>query len=104
MLRARRTTARGRQRIVCRQGPALHAVALHEAGAAAEVFFERTHCGLMRVPMMPREGRCRAADDGTLVMQMISGSDAARTVSVEGNTMEIRGGAKTMRLSAVIAR
>jgi hypothetical protein len=25
-------------------------------------------------------------------------------VSVEGNTMEIRGGAKTMRLSAVIAR
>jgi hypothetical protein len=54
MLRARRTTARGRRRIVCRQGPALHAVARHEAGAAAEVFFERTHCGLMRVPMKPR--------------------------------------------------
>lgn len=89
---------------MCRQGPALHAVARHEAGAAAEVFFDRIDHGLMRVPMMPREGRCRAADDGTLVMQMISGSGAALTVSVEGNTMEIRGGAKTMRLSAVIAR
>ena len=49
-------------------------------------------------------GRYRVADDGALVMQMNDGSDGALTVSVQGNAMEIRGGAKTVRLRAVVAR
>jgi hypothetical protein len=68
------------------------------------MFFDRADRGTMRVLLKQREGRCRAADDGTLVMQMNSGSDAALTVSVDGNAMEIRSGGKTMRLRAVIVR
>ena len=75
-----------------------------ETGAPADLFFDRADRGLMRVLMKQREGCYRAADDGTLVMQMNDGSGAALTVSVQGNAMEIRGGAKTVRLRAVVAR
>jgi len=101
----------GTQRVYLRAGPrssppVLHGLwhFRHESGAPAEMFFDRADRGLMRVLMKQREGRYRAADDGTLVMQMNSGSDAALTVSVDGTAMEIRGGGKTMRLRAVIAR
>lgn len=75
-----------------------------ETGAPADLFFDRADRGLMRVLMKQREGRYRVADDGALVMQMNDGSDAALTVSVQGNAMEIRSGGKTARLRAVVAR
>ena len=101
----------GTERIYLRAGPrssppVLHGLwhFRHESGAPAEMFFDRADRGLMRVLMKQREGRYRAADDGSLVMQMNSGSDAALTVSVDGNAMEIRSGGKTRRRRAVIAR
>lgn len=101
----------GSERVHVRAGPRssppeLHGLwwFKHENGAEADLFFDGVGRGLMRVLMLQRDGTYRATDDGALVMQMNGGNDTALTVSVEGNAMEIRGGGKTVRLRAVVAR
>lgn len=101
----------GAERVHVRAGPrssppTLHGLwwFKHETGAEADIFFDGVGHGLMRVLMLQRDGTYRATDDGALVMQMNGGNDRALTVSVQGNAMEIRGGGKTVRLRAVVAR
>jgi hypothetical protein len=76
----------------------------HESGAPADLFFGKQGRGLMRVLMKQRVGGYRLADQGTFQVQFDSGSDRALAASIEGGTMEIRGGQKVLRLRPVAAR
>jgi hypothetical protein len=101
----------GNERIHQRAGPRVEPPRLqglwafrHESGAPADLFFGSQGRGLMRVLMRQREGSYRLADEGTFQLQFDGGSDRALTASIDGGTMQIRGGQKVLRLRPVTGR